>query len=163
MASNIKNFKCLIHFNETRRGSILSEDLTYSMLQEMVMQKFKLEANVMINLSFKLLSFDFAVDIIDDDEAMKGKHYEPVTRDHIDDNEVFEMLFIAIGASVPQLSTPRAYDRCCPFKGSIQGNKSGSCGHGWKQSDCADCIWYMQRGNKSMLVIVDIRTQRMHW
>ncbi|GJY72820.1 phospholipase-like protein [Tanacetum coccineum] len=24
--------------------------------------------------------------------------------------------------------------------GYIQGNKSGSCGHGWKQSDCADCI-----------------------
>nr|GFA78209.1 transposase, MuDR, MULE transposase domain protein [Tanacetum cinerariifolium] len=38
---------------------------------------------------------------------------------------------------VPQLSTPGAYDRCCAFKGSIQGNKSGSCGHGWKQSDCA--------------------------
>nr|GEV72644.1 transposase, MuDR, MULE transposase domain protein [Tanacetum cinerariifolium] len=26
---------------------------------------------------------------------------------------------------VPQLSTPGAYDRCCAFKGSIQGNKSG--------------------------------------
>ncbi|GKD04016.1 hypothetical protein Tco_1178990 [Tanacetum coccineum] len=69
MASNIKNFKCLIHFNETQRGSILSEDLTYSMLQEMVMQKFKLEANAVINLSFKLSSFDFAVDITDDAEA----------------------------------------------------------------------------------------------
>nr|GEU67963.1 transposase, MuDR, MULE transposase domain protein [Tanacetum cinerariifolium] len=22
--------------------------------------------------------------------------------------------------------------------------KSGSCGHRWKQSDCANCIWYMQ-------------------
>ncbi|GKF14451.1 hypothetical protein Tco_0055913, partial [Tanacetum coccineum] len=75
------------------------------------------------------------------------------------------MLFIAIGASIrtflnylrpmlmidaahlkdsyiPQLSTPHAYDRCCAFKGSIQGNKSGSCGHGWKQSDCANCIWH---------------------
>ncbi|GJU88431.1 transposase, MuDR, MULE transposase domain protein [Tanacetum coccineum] len=68
MASNIKNFKCLIHFNGTQRGSILSEDLTYSMLHEMVMQKFKLEANDVINLSFKLSSFDFAVDITDDDE-----------------------------------------------------------------------------------------------
>ncbi|GJW26099.1 transposase, MuDR, MULE transposase domain protein, partial [Tanacetum coccineum] len=49
---------------------------------------------------------------------------------------------------VPQLSTPSAYDRCCAFKGSIQGNKSRSCSHGWKQSDCANCIWYMQRGNR---------------
>ncbi|GJS44378.1 transposase, MuDR, MULE transposase domain protein [Tanacetum coccineum] len=69
MASNIKNFKCLIHFNETRRGSILSEDLTYSMLHEMVMQKFNLEANAEINFSFKLSSFDFAVDITDDAEV----------------------------------------------------------------------------------------------
>ncbi|GKC84728.1 transposase, MuDR, MULE transposase domain protein [Tanacetum coccineum] len=68
MASNIKNFKFLIHFNETRRGFILSEDLTYSMLHEMVMQKFNLEANADINFSFKLSSFDFAVDITDDAE-----------------------------------------------------------------------------------------------
>ncbi|GJU14444.1 hypothetical protein Tco_1142410 [Tanacetum coccineum] len=71
MASNIKNFKCLIHFNETKRGSILSEDLTYSMLHEMVMQKFNLEANAEINFSFKLSSFDFAVDITDDAETIK--------------------------------------------------------------------------------------------
>ncbi|GJQ99725.1 transposase, MuDR, MULE transposase domain protein [Tanacetum coccineum] len=69
MSSNIKNFKCLIHFNETQRGSILSEDLTYSMLHEMVMQKFKLEASAVINLSFKLSSFNFAVDITDDAEV----------------------------------------------------------------------------------------------
>ncbi|GJW92909.1 transposase, MuDR, MULE transposase domain protein [Tanacetum coccineum] len=74
MASNIKNFKCLIHFNETQRGSILSEDLTYSMLHEMVMQKFKLEANAVINLSFKLSSFDFAVDITDDAEKNNQKN-----------------------------------------------------------------------------------------
>ncbi|GJX77896.1 hypothetical protein Tco_0324707 [Tanacetum coccineum] len=69
MASNIKNFKCLIHFNKTKRGTILSEDLTYSSLHEMVMQKFNLEANAVINLSFKLSSFDFAVDITDDAEV----------------------------------------------------------------------------------------------
>ncbi|GKD46758.1 transposase, MuDR, MULE transposase domain protein [Tanacetum coccineum] len=69
MASNIKNFKCLIHFNGTQRGSILSEDLTYSMLHEMVMQKFKLEANAVMNLLFKLSSFDFVVDITDDAEV----------------------------------------------------------------------------------------------
>ncbi|GJT27356.1 hypothetical protein Tco_0907631 [Tanacetum coccineum] len=38
------------------------------MLHEMVMQKFKLEANVVINLSFMLSSFDFVVDITDDAE-----------------------------------------------------------------------------------------------
>ncbi|GKA58868.1 transposase, MuDR, MULE transposase domain protein [Tanacetum coccineum] len=74
MASNIKNFKCLIHFNETQRGSILSEYLTYSMLHEMVMQKFNLEANAVINLSFKLSSFDSVVDITDDAEFMS---FEP--------------------------------------------------------------------------------------
>ncbi|GJS66388.1 transposase, MuDR, MULE transposase domain protein [Tanacetum coccineum] len=68
MASNIKNFKCLIHYNETQRGSILSEYLTYSKLHEMVMQKFNLEANDVINLSFKLSSFDSVVDITDDAE-----------------------------------------------------------------------------------------------
>nr|GEV00137.1 hypothetical protein [Tanacetum cinerariifolium] len=31
-----------------------------------------------------------------------------------------------------------AYDRCGAFKGSIQGDKSCSCDHGWKQSDCAN-------------------------
>ncbi|GJX76258.1 transposase, MuDR, MULE transposase domain protein [Tanacetum coccineum] len=39
------------------------------MLHEMVMRKFKLEANAVINLSFKLSSFDFAIDITDDDEV----------------------------------------------------------------------------------------------
>ncbi|GJZ68014.1 hypothetical protein Tco_0631254 [Tanacetum coccineum] len=97
MASNIKNFKCLIHFNETQRGSILSEYLTYSMLHEMVMQKFNLEANAVINLSFKLSSFDSVVDITDDAEK---KNQGTVTRIKTDDNGVFEMLFIAIGASI---------------------------------------------------------------
>ncbi|GJU28283.1 transposase, MuDR, MULE transposase domain protein [Tanacetum coccineum] len=72
MASNKKNFKCLIHFNETQRGSILSEDLTYSMLHENGdSSKYPSckEAYAVINLSFKLSSFDFAVDITDDDEV----------------------------------------------------------------------------------------------
>ncbi|GJX37553.1 transposase, MuDR, MULE transposase domain protein [Tanacetum coccineum] len=359
MASNIKNFKCLIHFNETQRGSILSEYLTYSKLHEMVMQKFNLEANAVINLSFKLSSFDSVVDITDDAEVQffvecacnskdefahlsneyntddvvnenpqdkiykwqKFMSFEPdipetpvykakpnisnqysqqseVEKEYLtysklhemvmqkfnleanavinlsfklssfdsvvditDDAEVqffvecacnskdeFAHLFVSerknnqknmffnffesttlenegpsnqeipssflnngisfdLGQNdfhsndslhlqnephfsnpessfdfrsneyntddvvnenpqdkihkwqkfmsfepdipdsyVPQLSTPHAYDRCCAFKGSIQGNKSGSYGHGWKQSDCADCFWYMQRG-----------------
>ncbi|GKA74358.1 transposase, MuDR, MULE transposase domain protein [Tanacetum coccineum] len=47
----------------------MSEDLTYSMLHEMMMKKFNLEANSQINLSFKLSSFDYTVDIIDDAEV----------------------------------------------------------------------------------------------
>ncbi|GKA72859.1 transposase, MuDR, MULE transposase domain protein [Tanacetum coccineum] len=69
MASNIKNYKCLIVNNETQRGSILSEYLTYSKLHEMVTQKFNLEANAVIKLSFKLSSFDSVVDITDDAEV----------------------------------------------------------------------------------------------
>ncbi|GJX30522.1 hypothetical protein Tco_0238601 [Tanacetum coccineum] len=79
MASNIKNFKCLIHFNETQRGSILSEYLTYSKLHEMVMQKFNLEANAVIKLSFKLSSFDSVVDITDDAEALLDGYTKLIT------------------------------------------------------------------------------------
>ncbi|GJS70612.1 transposase, MuDR, MULE transposase domain protein [Tanacetum coccineum] len=86
MASNIKKFKCLIHFNETQRGSILSEDLTYSMLHEMVMQKFKLEANAVINLSFKLSPFDFAVDITDDAEKNEGPSNQEIPSSHLNDS-----------------------------------------------------------------------------
>nr|GEY29306.1 hypothetical protein [Tanacetum cinerariifolium] len=60
---------------------------------------------------------------------------------------------------VPQLSTPGAYDRCCAFKGSIQGNKSGGCGHGWKQSDCANSIWYMQRGNRHAAIALAVEKE----
>ncbi|GJU05189.1 hypothetical protein Tco_1121619 [Tanacetum coccineum] len=77
---------------------------------------------------------------------LEQKNKGTVTRIKTDEKGVFEMLFIAIGASlnshVLQFSTPCAYDRCCTFKGSIQGNKSGGCGHGWKQSNCANYIWH---------------------
>nr|GEV86607.1 hypothetical protein [Tanacetum cinerariifolium] len=97
--------------------------------------KFNWEANAEINFSFKLSSFNFAVDISDDAEG------------NIFDNKEALILAVRLKALnedsyVPQLSTPGAYDRCCAFKGSIQGNKSSSCGHGWKQSDCANCIWH---------------------
>nr|GEX93366.1 transposase, MuDR, MULE transposase domain protein [Tanacetum cinerariifolium] len=44
-------------------------------------------------------------------------------------------------------------------KGSIQGNKSGSCGHGWKQSNCANCIWYMQRGNRHPAIAMAVENE----
>nr|GEW11842.1 transposase, MuDR, MULE transposase domain protein [Tanacetum cinerariifolium] len=43
------------------------------MLHEMVMQKFNLETNAVINLSFKLSSFDFAVDITNDSKVESCK------------------------------------------------------------------------------------------
>nr|GEV86182.1 oligopeptide transporter [Tanacetum cinerariifolium] len=106
--------------------------------------KFNLEANAEINFSFKLSSFDFAVNITDDAEYTQQSGVE---KGNIFDNKEALILAVRLKALnedsyVPNLSTPDAYDRCCAFKGSIQGNKSGSCGHGWKQSDCANCIWH---------------------
>nr|GEY13009.1 transposase, MuDR, MULE transposase domain protein [Tanacetum cinerariifolium] len=40
------------------------------------------------------------------------------------------------------------YQGTSSIYGAIQGNKSVSYGHGWKQPDCANCFWYMQRGNR---------------
>nr|GEU57611.1 hypothetical protein [Tanacetum cinerariifolium] len=50
------------------RGSILHEDLTYAMLQKMVMKKFNLEAIYPFNLSAKVSSIDDNFDITDDHE-----------------------------------------------------------------------------------------------
>ncbi|GJR95115.1 transposase, MuDR, MULE transposase domain protein [Tanacetum coccineum] len=69
MGSNIRKFKCLVHYNGMNRGSILHEDLTYTMLHEMVMKKFNLEANYPLNLSAKLSSIDDNFDITDDHEV----------------------------------------------------------------------------------------------
>nr|GEY20916.1 transposase, MuDR, MULE transposase domain protein [Tanacetum cinerariifolium] len=56
------------------RGSILRDDLTYTMLHEMVMKKFKLEASYPLNLSAKLSSIDDNFDITDDDENNESNH-----------------------------------------------------------------------------------------
>ncbi|GKB38469.1 transposase, MuDR, MULE transposase domain protein [Tanacetum coccineum] len=76
----------------------MSEDLTYSMLHEMLMKKFNLEANSQINLAFKLSSFEYTVDITDDTENKKNEG--TVTRIKTDEKGGFEMLCIAIGASI---------------------------------------------------------------
>ncbi|GJS61857.1 transposase, MuDR, MULE transposase domain protein [Tanacetum coccineum] len=98
-------------------GSILHEDLTYAMLHEMVMKKFNLEAIYPLNLSAKVSSIDDNFDITDDHE-IRGSPYESfemlpyycynlerinegtVTRIKTDEKGVFEMLFIALGASI---------------------------------------------------------------
>nr|GEY16371.1 SKP1-like protein 1B [Tanacetum cinerariifolium] len=49
---------------------------------------------------------------------------------------------VKVDSYVHALSTLVAYNRCGTLKGSIQGNKSDSCGHGWKQPDCANCFWH---------------------
>nr|GEU81524.1 putative reverse transcriptase domain-containing protein [Tanacetum cinerariifolium] len=43
---------------------------------------------------------------------------------------------------VRELSMLVAYNRCDTLKGSIQGNKSVSCRHRWKQPDYANCFWH---------------------
>ncbi|GJU67364.1 transposase, MuDR, MULE transposase domain protein [Tanacetum coccineum] len=49
--------------------------------------------------------------------------------------------------------------RCDTLKGSIQGKKSVSCGHGWKQPDCANCFWYMQRRNRHAAIALAVQNE----
>ncbi|GJY89925.1 transposase, MuDR, MULE transposase domain protein [Tanacetum coccineum] len=90
---------------------------------------------------------------------LERKNQGTVTRIKTDEKGVFKMLFIAIDSYVHALSTPVAYNRCDTLKGSIQGNKSGSCGHGWKQPDCANCFWYMQRRNRHAAIALAIHNE----
>ncbi|GJW69670.1 hypothetical protein Tco_0126587 [Tanacetum coccineum] len=52
----------------------MHDDLTYAMLHDMKMKKFKLEANYALNLSTKLSSFDDTSDITDDPEIRTFVH-----------------------------------------------------------------------------------------
>ncbi|GJU04656.1 hypothetical protein Tco_1121086 [Tanacetum coccineum] len=171
----------------------MSEDLTYSMLHEMMMKKFNLEANSQINLSFKLSSFDYTVDITDDaepdipntpvykskpmiskqysqqSEVKKGQIFDnkealvlavrlkalndeqknegTVTRIKTDEKGVFEMLFIAIGASIRtflNLVYTLSYELMSAhiIKGQTRETNLVAVSHGMKQSDVpiAFCI-----------------------
>ncbi|GJS78963.1 hypothetical protein Tco_0728844 [Tanacetum coccineum] len=69
MASNANKFKCILHSNDTERGVIMYDDMTYSLLVEMVVKKFNLNPNVWLNLSFNLPSFDTQLDITDDQDV----------------------------------------------------------------------------------------------
>nr|GEV73926.1 transposase, MuDR, MULE transposase domain protein [Tanacetum cinerariifolium] len=57
------------------RGSILHDDLTYTMLHEKVMEKFNLEANYPLNLSAKLSSIGDNFDITEDHENNESNHH----------------------------------------------------------------------------------------
>ncbi|GJT93048.1 transposase, MuDR, MULE transposase domain protein [Tanacetum coccineum] len=52
----------------------MHDDLTYTMLHDMMMKKFNLEANYPLNLSAKLSSFDDTFDITDDPENNESNH-----------------------------------------------------------------------------------------
>ncbi|GKD54702.1 hypothetical protein Tco_1288089 [Tanacetum coccineum] len=52
----------------------MHDDLTYTMLHDMMMKKFNLEANYPLNLSAKLSSFDDTFDITDDLENNESNH-----------------------------------------------------------------------------------------
>ncbi|GJS04391.1 putative reverse transcriptase domain-containing protein [Tanacetum coccineum] len=66
---------CLLH--EIERGAIMHNDMTYSMLHEMIKKKFNLETNDRLNLSVKLPSFDSLLDITDDEENESCYKNEP--------------------------------------------------------------------------------------
>nr|GEU82183.1 transposase, MuDR, MULE transposase domain protein [Tanacetum cinerariifolium] len=70
------------------RGSILHDDLTYTMLYEMVMRKFNLEANYLLNLSAKLSPIDDNFDITDDHERRSRAHYPLVRYNYLTSNSV---------------------------------------------------------------------------
>ncbi|GJV29180.1 transposase, MuDR, MULE transposase domain protein [Tanacetum coccineum] len=57
------------------------------------------------------------------------------------------------------LTDRSAPERCGTLKGSIQGNKSDSCRHGWKQPNCANCLWYMQRGNRHAAIALAVQNK----
>nr|GEZ01341.1 transposase, MuDR, MULE transposase domain protein [Tanacetum cinerariifolium] len=83
------------------RGSIFHEDLTNAMLHEMVMKKFNFEAIYPLNLSGKVSSIDNNFDITDNHEVRF--FVECASKDelaHLTKKGVFEMLFIALGASI---------------------------------------------------------------
>ncbi|GKC11433.1 retrovirus-related pol polyprotein from transposon TNT 1-94, partial [Tanacetum coccineum] len=52
-----------------------------------------------------------------------------------------------------------ARSRCGTLKGSIQGNKSDSYRHGWKQPNYANCFWYMQRGNRYAAIALAVQNE----
>ncbi|GKA87626.1 hypothetical protein Tco_0809390 [Tanacetum coccineum] len=168
------------------RGSILHEDLTYTMLHEMVMKKFNLEANYPLNLSAKLSSIDDNFDITDDHEEalelairlkaldegyqfLNDRSAPERTEKRMDGNtnknrrkrsfrDVIHCPW-CVDSYVRELSTTIAYNRCDTLKGSIQGNKSDSCRHGWKQPNCANCFWYMQRGNRHAAIALAVHNE----
>lgn len=69
MADSIKRLKCKLHFNDIESGVIMYNDMTYSLLVEMLVNKFGLDPNKQISLSCKLSPPDTMVEINNDDDV----------------------------------------------------------------------------------------------
>nr|GEX41515.1 hypothetical protein [Tanacetum cinerariifolium] len=108
-----------------------------------------------LDLAIRLKALDEGYQFLNDRTKNKGT----ITRIPTDEKEVFEMLFISIDSYVRELSTTIAYNRCGTLKGSIQGNKSDSCRHGWKQPNYTNCFWYMQRGNRHAAIALAVHNE----
>ncbi|GJS23056.1 reverse transcriptase domain-containing protein [Tanacetum coccineum] len=66
MESSVKKFKCVLHYNDTERGVIMYDDITYLLLVETVVKKFNLDPNDRLNLSVKIPSLHLDITNVDD-------------------------------------------------------------------------------------------------
>ncbi|GJX60969.1 reverse transcriptase domain-containing protein [Tanacetum coccineum] len=69
MASSLKKFKCILHFDDTEQSVIMYDDMTYSLLVEMVMKKFNFDPTNKLNLSVNLPSLESQLDITNDEDV----------------------------------------------------------------------------------------------
>ncbi|PWA51009.1 hypothetical protein CTI12_AA467640 [Artemisia annua] len=69
MADSFQKFKCKLHFNDIESGVIMYTDMTYSFLVEMLVNKFELDPNKQLSLSYKLSPSDTLVEINDDNDV----------------------------------------------------------------------------------------------
>ncbi|PWA51798.1 F-box associated interaction domain-containing protein [Artemisia annua] len=66
---SFQKFKCMIHFNAIESGVIMYNDMTYSFLVEMLVNKFELNPNKQLSLSYRLSPTDSRVEINDDNDV----------------------------------------------------------------------------------------------
>lgn len=69
MADSFKKFKCMLHFNDVESGVIMYTDMTYSLLVEMLVNKFELNPNIQLSLLCKLSPPDTMVALNNDDDV----------------------------------------------------------------------------------------------
>ncbi|GJU49011.1 phospholipase-like protein [Tanacetum coccineum] len=98
-------------------------------------------------------------------KPMISKDYKKETKVKVgnifDNNEALDLAIRlkALDEGYQFLNDRSAPERCGTLKGSIQGNKSDSCRHGWKQPNCANCFWYMQRGNRHAAIALAVQNE----